>query len=115
MTVCKGPPALCRVGGRGPSGAPRPLTLAFLGQGGSWGREGKGLRVGDRLPLCWGSDPPWQAGTHGQKPGGFYSRSVPVRLDGVDTVLAPAPTLKEGTVFLELQVLAREVAALEDF
>ena len=87
----------------------------------SWAREvaeGGRERVsgqGTGCPFAGGSDPPWQVGTCGQQPGGFYSRSVPIRLDGVDTVLGPAPTLKEGTVFLELQALAREVAALEDF
>ena len=66
-------------------------------------------------PPLLGSDPPWQVGTGSRWPRGLYSRSVPVHLDGVDTVLGPAPTLKERTVVLELQTLAREVAALEDF
>lgn len=52
---------------------------------------------------------------YGQWPCGVYSRSIPVHLDGIDTVFGPAPTLKEGTVVLELQALAGEVAALKDF
>lgn len=49
------------------------------------------------------------------RPCGLHSRSVPVDLDGVDGVLGPALTLQERAVFLQLQTLAGEVAALEDF
>lgn len=78
-------------------------------------------RAGDRLPTCWGLTHPassphllcraplWSAAT----PCG-YSCSIPIHLDGVDTVLGPAPSLKGGTVVLELQALASETAALED-
>lgn len=81
-----------------------------------WGRE-------QALHLL-GSDPPRSlprpavlgpTGACGQRLRGLYSRSVPIHLDGVDTVLGPAPTLKEGTLALELQALASEVVALKDF
>lgn len=79
--------------------------------------------AGGRLPACWGLAHPTASDTRsagpgwasGQRPHGLYSRSVPVHLDGVDAALGPAPTLQERAVLLELQALAREVAALEDF
>lgn len=75
------------------------------------------------LPRCWGRARP-AASPHtwlcraqpgrGRRPCGLYSRAVPIHLDGVDTVLGPAPALQEGTVVLKLQAPASEVAALED-
>lgn len=42
-----------------------------------------------------------------------YLRSITIDFDGIDTVLAEAPALQEGTVFTQLHTLSREVAALE--
>lgn len=43
----------------------------------------------------------------------WYSRSVTINLDGVDTVLGQALHAQEGTVFAKLHALAGEVVSLE--